>query len=52
MQQRTDRMRVALKLQSEELMGSLQQILEQLSLSGDTFAEAVTNVLESRAKAG
>lgn len=41
MQQRTDRMRVSLKLQSDELMMSLQQILNQLSASGDALTDTV-----------
>ncbi len=52
MQQRTDRMRVSLKLQSEELMGSLQKILTQLSSTGDALTDAVDDVLEKRASDG
>lgn len=49
MQQRTDRMRVALKLQADELLGSLEQILKQLSSTGDGLADAVDNVLQKKA---
>lgn len=50
MQQRTDRMRVSLKLQSEELMASLQQILSQLSHTGDMLGDAVDDTLKTRAE--
>jgi len=46
MQQRTDRLRVSLKLQGEELMTSLQQILNQLSNIGDDIGENVGAVRE------
>lgn len=49
MQQRTDRMRVSLKMQSEELMGSLQLILQQLAETGDMMGETVDHVLQERA---
>jgi len=52
MQQRADRLRVSLKLQSEELMGSLQQILNQLSVTGDGLEDAVEQVLREKAQAG
>ncbi|MER2520984.1 MAG: hypothetical protein ABTQ34_09955 [Bdellovibrionales bacterium] len=51
MQQRTDRMRVSLKMQSEELMGSLQLILQQLAETGDMMGSTVDNVLQERAAA-
>jgi hypothetical protein len=50
MQHRTDRMRVSLKLQSEELMMSLQQILTQLSLTGDSLTDSVDQTLKARAE--
>jgi ABC-type transporter Mla subunit MlaD len=46
MQNRTDRMRVSLKLQSEELMMSLQQILSQLSATGDSLTDSVEEGLK------
>ena len=49
MQQRTDRLRVSLKLQSEELMVSLQQILNQLEATGDGVGEAVEQTLREKA---
>ncbi|MBV8061608.1 MAG: hypothetical protein JO126_02105 [Alphaproteobacteria bacterium] len=52
MQQRTDRMRVSLKLQGDELMGSLQQILRQLSVTGDALGDTVDQVLQEQAQAG
>ncbi len=52
MQQRTDRMRVSLKLQSDELMMSLQQILSQLSATGDTLSDTVDATLKARAEEG
>ena len=51
MQQRTDRMRVSLKLQGEELMMSLQTILRQLSDTGDTLSDTVDQVLRDQADA-
>ena len=50
MQQRTDRMRVALKMQGDELMGSLEQILGQLSQMGDGMSDAVNDVLRQQAE--
>jgi hypothetical protein len=50
MQQRADRMRVSLKLQGDELMMSLQQILSQLSSTGDSLTDSVDHVLKSRAE--
>ena len=52
MQQRTDRMRVALKLQSDELMSSLRQILVQLEMTGDGLSDAVDTALQQKAVAG
>jgi len=52
MQQRADRMRVSLKLQSDELMMSLQQILHQLSNTGDALTDTVDGVLKARAEEG
>lgn len=49
MQARTDRMRVSLKLQGEELMSSLQQILTQLSMTGDSLSDTVDSVLQQQA---
>ena len=49
MQQRTDRMRVSLKLQGEELMGSLQKILSQLTSTGDALTDSVDQVLQDQA---
>jgi ABC-type transporter Mla subunit MlaD len=52
MQQRTDRMRVSLKMQGEELMGSLQKILSQLSETGDALSDTVDEVLQQQAADG
>ncbi len=52
MQQRTDRMRSALKMQSGELMSSLGQILAQLEATGDGLTDAVNNTLRQQAAAG
>ncbi len=52
MQQRTDRLRVTLKLQGEELMGSLEQILQQLANAGDTMENTVDQVLQEKAAKG
>jgi ABC-type transporter Mla subunit MlaD len=52
MQQRADRMRVSLKMQSDELMSSLQQILSQLHSTGDALGDAVDQVLEDKAAQG
>jgi hypothetical protein len=49
MQQRADRMRVALKLQSEDLMNSLSQILNQLEMTGDGLTDAVDKTLQQQA---
>lgn len=50
MQQRADRMRVSLKLQGDELTGSLAQILRQLSETGDTMSDTVNLVLQQQAE--
>ncbi len=52
MQQRTDRMRTALKTQGEDLMRSLGQILMQLEATGDGLTDAVSRTLEAQATAG
>jgi hypothetical protein len=52
MQQRTDRMRNALKMQGDDLMNSLRQILNQLELTGDGLTDAVNNTLRQQAVAG
>ena len=52
MQQRTDRMRVSLKLQSDELMMSLQQILSQLAAAGDSLSDTVDETLKAKAEEG
>jgi ABC-type transporter Mla subunit MlaD len=49
MQQRTDRLRVSLKVQGEDLMNSLQQILTQLSTTGDALGDTVDEVLRNQA---
>lgn len=49
MQQRTDRMRVTLKLQGDDLMGSLEDILRQLSGAGDAMSTAVDGSLQRKA---
>ncbi|MGE4350739.1 MAG: hypothetical protein AB7E52_00960 [Bdellovibrionales bacterium] len=49
MQQRTDRMRVTLKLQGDDLMGSLEEILRQLSGAGDAMSTAVDGSLQRKA---
>jgi len=43
MQQRTDRMRVSLKLQGEDLMNSLSQILKQLNETGESLDQVSQN---------
>jgi ABC-type transporter Mla subunit MlaD len=48
MQQRTDRIRVSLKVQGEELMGSLTHILKQLSETGETIGETVDQASEMK----
>ena len=50
MQQRTDRMRVTLKLQGDELMGSLETILDQLSRTGGAMSDSVDSSLQQQAK--
>ncbi|MGE3623461.1 MAG: hypothetical protein AB7H77_06290 [Bdellovibrionales bacterium] len=52
MQQRTDRLRVSLKLQGEDLMNSLKQILAQLEATGDGIGDAVATVLREQAGSG
>jgi ABC-type transporter Mla subunit MlaD len=52
MQQRTDRMRVTLKLQGDDLLGSLEQILHQLSATGDAMSDTVDQVLQQQAAQG
>jgi hypothetical protein len=49
MQQRTDRMRVSLKMQGEELMNSLQGILSQLGNTGDALSDTVDQVVRDQA---
>ncbi len=49
MQQRTDRMRATLKLQGDDLVHSLEQILRQLSMAGDMMSDTVDGVLQQRA---
>lgn len=50
MQERTDRMRSSLKLQGDELMNSLRQILAQLEMTGDGLSEAVDRTLQEQAE--
>jgi hypothetical protein len=52
MQQRTDRMRASLKLQGDELMSSLRQILIQLEMTGDGLGDAVDHALQQKAASG
>ncbi len=52
MQMRTDRMRQALKMQGDDLMNSLRQILSQLEMTGDGLSEAVDRTLQEQANAG
>ncbi|MDR3425168.1 MAG: hypothetical protein P4M13_08910 [Alphaproteobacteria bacterium] len=52
MQQRTDRMRTALKLQGDDLMGTLRQILSQLELTGDGLTDAVSRTLHQQVMMG
>ncbi|MDD4616417.1 MAG: hypothetical protein PHW76_04770 [Alphaproteobacteria bacterium] len=52
MQQRTDRMRTALKDQGDELMSSLRQILAQLEMTGDGLTDAVNSTLREQAAVG
>jgi hypothetical protein len=49
MQHRTDRMRAALKLQGEDLMLSLQRIMNQLESTGDGLTDAVNKTLQQQA---
>jgi len=49
MQQRTDRMRASLKMQGDDLMGSLRQILVQLEMTGDGLSDAVNRTLQQQA---
>ncbi|MDE2030455.1 MAG: hypothetical protein KGI97_07840, partial [Alphaproteobacteria bacterium] len=51
MQQRADKMRASLKLQGDELMGTLRQILVQLELTGDGLTDAVNRTLQEQAAA-
>jgi hypothetical protein len=51
MQARTDRLRVSLKLQGQELMSSLEQILHQLATTGDVLSDTVDDVLRDQASA-
>ncbi len=50
MQQRADKMRASLKSQGDELLGSLEQILRQLSATGDAISDTVTDVLQQQAE--
>jgi hypothetical protein len=52
MQERTDRMRSSLKLQGDEMMNSLRQILAQLEMTGDGLSEAVDRTLQEQANSG
>lgn len=52
MQERTDRMRAALKLQGEDLMGSMRLILAQLEMTGDGLTDAVNSALRQQLAAG
>jgi len=49
MQQRTDRMRVTLKLQGDDLLDSLEQILSKLSSAGGAMSDAVDGTLQQQA---
>jgi hypothetical protein len=49
MQERTDRMRSSLKVQGDELMTSLRQILVQLEMTGDGLSDAVDRTLQQQA---
>lgn len=46
LQQRTDRMRVSLKMQGEELIESLEQILHQLATAGDLVTDTVDDLAQ------
>ncbi len=50
MQRRTDHMRTALKMQGEDLMNSMRQILTQLENTGDGLTDAVNRRLEEQKK--
>lgn len=52
MQQRTERMRTALKTQGDDLMRTLSQILMQLEATGDGLTEAVGRTLEAQVAEG
>ncbi|MGE0108274.1 MAG: hypothetical protein AB7S81_00705 [Bdellovibrionales bacterium] len=49
MQQRTDRMRVTLKLQADDLMDSMETLLSKLSGAGDAMSDAVDTSMQRRA---
>ncbi len=49
MQQRTDRMRVTLKLQGDDLLDSLETILERLGTAGSAMSSAVDGSLQQQA---
>ncbi len=49
MQQRTDRMRVTLKLQGDDLLDQLEDILRKLGSAGDAMSEAVDVSLQQQA---
>lgn len=49
MQQRTDRMRVTLKLQGEDLMDSLDTVMGKLGGAGDAMSDAVDSSMQQRA---
>jgi len=51
MQQRTDRLRVSLKLQGDELMNSLKQILDQLENTGDGIGDSLSQALRAQSAA-
>ncbi|MDE1901387.1 MAG: hypothetical protein KGI37_07075, partial [Alphaproteobacteria bacterium] len=50
MQQRADRMRASLKMQGDDLMSTLRQILVQLELTGDGLTDAVNRTLQQQAE--
>ncbi|MDD3287784.1 MAG: hypothetical protein PHX43_02090, partial [Alphaproteobacteria bacterium] len=52
LQQRADRMRIALKLQGDELVGSLEQILQQLATAGDLVTDTVDDLSVRRIGSG
>lgn len=49
MQARTDRMRVTLKLQGDDLMTSLESILDKLNGAGDAMSDAVDGSMQQKA---